>query len=250
MKRLIQQRNELALALSVHRHQMQEQSKRPGSVDSAQSLLALGNKVRSFSKAKAGQIAPQGSTFCVRECVESVTAAFAAPAKDKELALSNRIASDVPEIIPGDPARVGQVLGDLIDNAIKFTERGSVCVDIFLENEIEEPASMIDSRICFRVQDTGAGLPETHRAATFTASRLAQQMGGCLKLEGEVGRGSTITFELPLSPSVPLTSNTPEEQGASESSAHSELASLSTALDRISVPSQAASIIDEPVAHP
>jgi PAS domain S-box-containing protein len=94
--------------------------------DSAESLLALLNDILEFSKIEVGMLALETVTFDLRYLIDSVIKSFALPAAEKGLNLEADIADDLPRTVMGDPMRLRQVLVNLVDNAIRFTECGSV----------------------------------------------------------------------------------------------------------------------------
>lgn len=193
---------------------------------SANSLLALVNEILDFSKMEAGELALECLPFSVRECVEAAAASFAVAARTKGLEFGIQVASEVPAVIPGDSQRVGQILINLFSNALKFTERGSVHLDV--------EYNLTDDTVRFTVRDTGIGIPANRQDAIFERFRqadgsttrkyggtglglsisasLAKQMGGELTVESEAGRGSAFTLRLPVTPrpTSPDTLTTPE----------------------------------------
>lgn len=182
------------------------------SAASAKSLLTLLNDILDFSKIEAGGLTLECAAFSIRKCVQEATVCFSVIAKQKKLDYHVNVAPDVPETIKSDPLRLRQVLVNLISNAIKFTQRGSVRVDVSLDSTGES--------LVFRVQDTGIGIPkeqvelifEPFRQADGSTTRkyggtglglsisvrLAKHMGGELTLESEERVGSTFTLCLPL----------------------------------------------------
>jgi len=136
-------------------------------------------------------------------------------AKEKGVGLSSGIATDAPAHVVGDPGRVKQILSNLLGNAIKFTERGSVRLDVTVDALQDGGAALH-----FRVADTGIGIPADKRTAIFEpfrqvdgsmtrrfggtglglaiASTLAGLMGGRVWVESEPGAGSTFHFTVPL----------------------------------------------------
>ncbi len=194
---------------------------------SAHSLLGLLNNVLDFSKIDAGHLTLESLPFSIRECVHTALCAFPVAAAQKGIAFSCNIAPEVPETIEGDPVRVRQILTNLIANAVKFTDRGSVRLEVSAE-----PGVCIE----FRVQDTGIGVPEEKRSAIFEpfrqadgsttrkyggtglglsiSSRLALQMGGELTLESKEGHGSTFILRLPYLDSLQHSAFTDESHAA------------------------------------
>jgi len=186
---------------------------------SADTLLSIINSILDFSKIDANQVELESIAFDLRATVASVVAALLPGAAAKGLKLEARIAPDVPEAVVGDSVRLGQVLTNLISNAIKFTERGSVSV---LLDADDAPQDQL--RLRFKVVDTGIGVPPEKvdrifepfsQADTSTtrvyggtglgltiSRRLVMQMGGELRLRSRVGVGSTFGFEILVSPAT------------------------------------------------
>ncbi len=178
---------------------------------SAKSLLALVNDVLDFSKIEAGGLTLECLPFGVREFVQTATAPLAVRAHNKGLEFDVEIDSDVPKTIEGDPLRVQQVVTNLLTNAVKFTERGSIRLHVSLDAPRDD--------VRFEVRDTGIGIAKQHLEAVFEpfrqadgsttrkyggtglgltiCLRLARQMGGELTVESDEGLGSTFTFRLP-----------------------------------------------------
>ena len=181
---------------------------------SAQSLLALVNDVLDFSKIESGHFELECTTFYTRECIQGAIGAFPVTARQKGLKFITRIDDDVPEQMEGDPIRLRQILVNLIGNAVKFTEKGSISVLVSFI-----PASL--PLLCVRVVDTGIGIPRDKQDDVFEpfrqvdgsskrkyggtglglaiSIRLARDMHGSLSLESEEGAGSTFTLKVPIS---------------------------------------------------
>lgn len=161
-----------------------------------------------ISKIESGEMDLEERPFDLPPLVEGAIESLALRAADRQLAISCYIDSAVPERVTGDAHRVRQILINLIGNAIKFTDAGSVDVSVYQE----------DGQICFSVQDTGIGLtPEelTHISRKFWRSprargyigtgiglnltrSITEQMHGTLKIESQVGVGSCFRVYLPL----------------------------------------------------
>ena len=204
---------------------------------SADALLAVINDILDFSKIEAGKIDLDPAEFSLRECVGDAVKVLALRAHVKGLELACRVHPDVPELVIGDAGRLRQVLVNLVGNAVKFTERGEVIVEVSLASrERERPESDIGSvsdrnltpvahapgspEIRFAVRDTGIGIPADKLGTVFDAfvqadgsttrryggtglglaisKRLVELMGGRLGAESEPGRGSTFHFCIPL----------------------------------------------------
>ena len=178
---------------------------------SANSLLTVINDILDFSKIEAGKLDLDRIEFDLRYALDDTIRVLALRARQKGLDLACHIPSEVPEALIGDPGRLRQILFNLIDNAIKFTEQGEVAVGIETESQTEE-------EIClhFVVTDTGIGIPPEKQRLIFEAfaqadssttrkyggtglglsisSRLAGLMGGRIWVESETGKGSAFHF--------------------------------------------------------
>jgi two-component system sensor histidine kinase/response regulator len=179
--------------------------------DSAESLLALINDILDFSKIEAGKLELDCTPFQIREVLGDTMKGLALRASGKEVEVACHIHPSVPETLTGDALRLRQIVSNLVGNAIKFTHRGEVVLDV------AEEASSADS-IClhFIVRDTGIGIPSEKLRAIFDAfsqadasttrrfggsglglaisSRLVSLMEGRLWVESAVGRGSNFHF--------------------------------------------------------
>lgn len=187
---------------------------------SAEALLEILNDILDFSKLEAGKLEIEQVAFDLVQVVEETIAALAPRAHAKELELNLIIPADFPAQRLGDPTRLRQVLSNLVSNAIKFTQRGEVTVEVCASGE----------NVRFKVQDTGIGIspdaqarlfqPFTQADASTTrrfggtglglaiCRQLIQKMGGWIGVESAEGTGSTFTFELPL-PVQPGASSNP-----------------------------------------
>ena len=196
--------------------------------ESADALLTIINDILDFSKIEAGRLDLDDTDCDVREVVHGVASLLSGGARDKAIQLRVTVAADVPADLRGDPARLRQILLNLVGNAIKFTERGGVELRVeSRESRVESGGagasslSTFDRRlVTFAVTDTGIGIaPETRERLfePFTqadgstsrrfggtglglaiARRLVELMGGAIGVESEVGRGSTFWFTVPF----------------------------------------------------
>jgi signal transduction histidine kinase/ActR/RegA family two-component response regulator len=147
---------------------------------SAQRLRNLLEDILDFSRIEAQRVEITGEPFDLRCCVQNTVQKLSAKAQKKNLRLETDIAPDIPAVLVGDPSRIGQVLLQLIDNAIKFTGQGAVRVSVRNSGELLE----------FTVSDTGIGIPEEKREIIF--QRFSQADGSFTRQYGGAGLGLAI----------------------------------------------------------
>lgn len=189
-------------------------------------LLNIINDILDLSKIDAGKLIIEHTSFNLRDVVEDVLTVLAPEAFNKGLELNHLIYSDVPLQVEGDPLRLKQVLTNLINNAIKFTERGNVSVRASLINQGDNRAS-----IKFEIQDSGIGMTDAQISKIFTAftqadASTARQFGGTglgliisralvEAMHGEIlvssheGRGSTFSFHIKVGVAETQVTNQP-----------------------------------------
>jgi two-component system sensor histidine kinase/response regulator len=175
------------------------------------SLLGVINDILDFSKIEAGRLEVESTHFKLDEVISSVTTLTAQKAHDKGLEFLAHVAPGIPEYLLGDPLRLGQILTNLVNNAVKFTERGEIRVNIEL---VERTGDKVQLK--FFVRDTGIGMTPEQAARLFQpftqadmsmtrkhggtglgltiCRRLVELMGGRIWLESEPGAGSTFYF--------------------------------------------------------
>jgi two-component system, sensor histidine kinase and response regulator len=192
---------------------------------SADALLGILNDILDFSRIEARKLDLECIEFNLKESVDATLKALSVRAGQKNLELACRYQPGVPSAVRGDPGRLRQILVNLVGNAIKFTERGEVLVE--LEKSLET-ADEVTLHFC--VRDTGIGVPPEKQQAIFEAfvqadtsstrefggtglglaiaSQLVSMMGGKIWLESAVGKGSTFHFTARLGAApVPLEQN-------------------------------------------
>jgi PAS domain S-box-containing protein len=175
------------------------------------SLLAIINDILDFSKIEAGRLDLESTHFKLDDVISSVTTVTAQKANEKGLEFLAKVASGLPPSLVGDPLRLGQVLTNLVNNAIKFTERGEVRVTVDLMERTGEKC-----QLRFAVHDTGMGMSMEQGAKLFQpftqadgsttrkhggtglgltiSRRLVELMGGQIWFESEEGKGTVFTF--------------------------------------------------------
>jgi PAS domain S-box-containing protein len=178
----------------------------------SENLLTLTGNLLDLGRIEAGATALELKRFDLRELVHAVVSGFSPRAEEKGLDLLVEIEERVPAQLGGDRGKIGQVLSNLVGNAIKFTEKGSVEVTVRAAEATPE-AILVE----FSIRDTGIGIAPEHLAGIFEAyaqangtryggtglglaisRRLVQLHGGELKVESEPGHGSTFSFRLPM----------------------------------------------------
>jgi signal transduction histidine kinase/DNA-binding NarL/FixJ family response regulator len=196
---------------------------------SADALLKVINDLLDFSKIEAGKLSLDPSDFRIDTCLSDTLKPLALRAQQNGLMLSHAIEPEVPKLLTGDAGRLRQVLINLIGNAIKFTSRGQVAVNVDLARQESTPLAADEVCLHFAVADTGIGIPADRLQAIFEpfvqadgstarkyggtglgltiSTRLVDMMGGKIWVESELGKGTTFHFTARLK--VPS-----QEQGA------------------------------------
>jgi PAS domain S-box-containing protein len=156
---------------------------------SADNLLVLINDILDYSKIEAGKITFEEVDFDLRRLVGSVEQSLLYKAQEKNIMLDVTVDEHVPDLVVGDPVRLGQILNNLVSNAIKFTERGIVRIDARVADLDDENVS-----ITIAVSDTGIGIPEDKLDYIF--ERFTQAGSDTTRLFGGTGLGLAITKRL------------------------------------------------------
>ena len=220
---------------------------------SADALLLIIDDILDFTKIEAGRLTLGRSAFSIRDSLSSIEALFSEPASQKGLVLRFTVDSAVPAVLVGDPGRIRQILLNLIGNAVKFTDKGSITVT----------ASVADTEqgehIRFTVADTGPGIHPEDQTRIFgeffqadvsltrshggtglglaITDQLVRLMGGRIGFESRYGAGSLFWVELPMEVSA---ENSPQElavDGAEGGANQKEVARL----ERLTNPAASAS---------
>lgn len=219
----------IGLSELLGRTELTERQRRltDGIEDAGHTLLSLVNDILDLSKIEAGRLELDDVDFDPRATIEQAAGLAAPAARAKSLELAIACHPDLPEVLRGDPVRLGQVVTNLTSNAVKFTARGEVVVRAWLEGEADgdrggasdggEVAAARDAaRLRVQVSDTGVGIAEEERSRLFDAfsqgdssttrqfggtglglaisSRIVAAMGGEIGLSSTPGVGSTFWF--------------------------------------------------------
>ncbi|MDJ0554110.1 MAG: response regulator [Microcoleaceae cyanobacterium MO_207.B10] len=185
--------------------------------NSGNTLLNIINDILDFSKIESGKVELELESFNLRECIENALEIFAQVADEKNLELAYKLHNLSTEIFIGDVTRIRQILINLINNAVKFTKKGEIIVEVKQHSDSEKNHI---SRLLFSVKDTGIGIAQEEQKKLFKVfsqadvsttrkyggtglglainHRLLKMMDGEIWIESEVGKGSTFLFTIPL----------------------------------------------------
>ena len=198
--------------------------------DSGNALLRVLNDILDYSKLEAGRVEIETTAFDVRDLTEGIVMLLSARGREKGLAVTCRVDLSVPDLLVGDPVRYRQILTNLLENAVKFTERGSIRVEVGYEPG--KDGGTLRCAVC----DTGIGISPEARARLFDrftqadasttrrfggtglgltiTKQLIELMDGTIGIESELNMGSTFWFTLPMG-AAPLAAAPGDPQGGS-----------------------------------
>ena len=193
----------------------------------ADSLVVVIEKILAMTDLESGRIKIQTTMFDLGEFISDTLAPFRPRAEKNGLRIRQVIEAGVPKVVHSDRSRLGQLLGTLLDNAVKFSERSEIVVTVGREKyagqiqsrdgtSLPEP----NDRLCFSVQDNGAGIPAEKQQSIFDcfsqvdgsstrsyggtglglaiAKQLVHLLGGAIGVESETGKGTRFWFSLPI----------------------------------------------------
>jgi two-component system sensor histidine kinase/response regulator len=177
----------------------------------AQSLLGIINDILDFSKIEAGKLEIENTDFQLEDVLDNLSNIVSQKAHDKNLEFLISAQHDIPANVVGDPLRLGQILINLVNNAVKFTERGEVLVTVTMEEKVADSV-----KLKFSVRDSGIGMTPEQSARLFQpfsqadtsttrkyggtglglsiCKRLVEMMDGTIWVESQAGLGSTFCF--------------------------------------------------------
>lgn len=184
-------------------------------IKSGASLLTIINDILDFSKLDAGQLELDSVPFNLAEAIEDVATLISAKVAEKDLELIVRVNPELPDIMIGDVGRLRQVMTNLVGNAVKFTEKGHVYVNV--DGDCSDDGK---AKLRFCVEDTGIGIPKQDCDAIFKkfsqvdtsatrkhegtglglsiANSLVGLMGGKIEVESTIGLGTMFWFDIEL----------------------------------------------------
>ncbi|MCL6473494.1 MAG: response regulator [Firmicutes bacterium] len=186
---------------------------------SANTLMGIINDILDLSKIESGRMTLNPEPFDPAQMVREVAALFAPPARNKGLGLYTDVAPDVPPAVIGDELRIRQIVNNLVNNALKFTEHGSITIGLEYLGETVRDGEHT-ARLRIRVSDTGIGIPPESLPRIFEeftqadgsitrryggtglglaiSKKLVEMMGGQIGVQSEPGKGSTFWIDLSL----------------------------------------------------
>lgn len=191
---------------------------------SAQNILFLVNDVLDLSKIESGTIELETVDFSIQDIISELINSLDFKLREKNVSLISKIDPSLPKVIMGDPHRINQIILNLVDNAIKFTSDGEICISLSVKEDSEKTTSIL-----FEISDTGIGIRRSRLDSIFDSfkqetthttrqyggtglglaitKKLIQLMNSEIQLESIYGEGSTFSFELELKKSKNKTLN-------------------------------------------
>jgi len=185
---------------------------------SAENLFRIVDDILSFSKLEAGKLEIRPIAFNVRSLIQNLMPIVSESASNSRLSISSSLSDNIPQTIIGDPGRLEQVLLNLCNNAIKFTEKGEILVSLYPRQHITHKDNCFE--LVLEVEDTGIGICEKDLATIFElfsqadnsttrqfggtglglaiCKEICHQMGGTIEVASALGKGSTFTCVLPF----------------------------------------------------
>ena len=183
--------------------------------NSSDSLLKVINDILDISKIEAGMMQLEQISFNIRSLIEDTVFLFDSRAREKGLELNMMISSSIPEHVKGDPTKIRQIMNNLINNAVKFTCKGEICVEVTAVKENKEEVELL-----FKIIDTGIGMSENEIKKLFIpfsqidssttreyggtglglsiCRKMVNLMNGTISVNSEKGKGTIFSFSLPL----------------------------------------------------
>ena len=206
---------------------------------SAENLLTIINDILDYSKIEAGKLSLENKPFAIEKLIASLRTMFGSRAENKGVQLDFMLAPEVPRELSGDALRIGQVLINLLGNALKFTDHGTVSLHVTLAQAVD---STRVAQLVFLVRDTGIGIPPEHLSKLFTpftqadssitrrfggtglglaiCHQLVELMAGRIEVESAPDLGSSFSVHLPLQIPLPsLATSAPAKPSGSSSNA-------------------------------
>ncbi len=181
--------------------------------NASEHLLVIINDILDFSKIEAGKLEIENVPFSLHEVLQNVSHTFKYKAEEKNIKLMLHTEENLPDMLLGDPTRLMQILLNLVSNAIKFTDKGSVEIEVGV---LQEGKASVD--LVFSVLDTGCGIPEGRLETVFDSfsqisrdttrrfggtglgltitKKLIEMQGGTLSVRSKIGEGSVFSFVL------------------------------------------------------
>ncbi|MGZ5613702.1 MAG: response regulator [Methylobacter sp.] len=183
---------------------------------SSRALLSIINDILDFSKIEAGKLELEAIPFNLDDVLNDLSSLISDKVEEKDLQIHFATADDVPSNLIGDPLRLGQVLLNLVNNAVKFTSQGGIIIEIVLAENSGQAEKNDQIALKFSVKDTGIGLTPEQISGLFQSfnqadksttrkyggtglglaicKRMVDMMGGIISVNSEIGKGSTFTF--------------------------------------------------------